>query len=207
MNHEAGVDMNVDGYIIEPLTPDRFGDLVTVLGKGGIGGCWCMYWTTPTTTVWGEGTKGGSTAPNRTVFREIVESGPPPGLLAYADGEPIAWCRVVPRNSLPGLVNSRHFKTDLDIEGVWSLACFVVRRANRGQGLTEVLTRAAMEHVREQGGGILEAYPWDTDEKKSAATVYTGLASTFHRLGFEVVQRNAPHKPMMRLAVNGDTPD
>ena len=206
MNHEAGVDMNVDGYIIEPLTPDRFGDLVTVLGKGGIGGCWCMYWTTPTTTVWGEGTKGGSTAPNRTAFREIVESGPPPGLLAYADGEPIAWCRVVPRNSLPGLVNSRHFKTDLDTRGVWSLACFVVRRANRGQGLTEVLTRAAIEHVREQGGGILEAYPWDTDEKKSAATVYTGLASTFHRLGFEVVQRKAPHKPMMRLAVNGDTP-
>jgi GNAT superfamily N-acetyltransferase len=105
------------------------------------------------------------------------------------------------RRRLPGLANSRFFKTDLNIEGVWSLACFVIRSAYRGQGLTEILARAAIEYVGERGGGILEAYPWDTSEKKAASTVYTGLASTFERLGFDVVQREAPHKPMMRLTV------
>ncbi len=64
-----------------------------------------------------------------------------------------------------------------------------------------MLTRAAIQYVADRGGGTLEAYPWDTDEKKAPSTVYTGLASTFERLGFEVVQRRAPHKPMMRLAV------
>jgi hypothetical protein len=38
---------------------------------------------------------------------------------------------------------------------------------------------------------------------KPSSTVYTGLASTFERLGFEVVQRKAPHKPMMRLEITG----
>ena len=198
----SGKSMNIDGYTIEPLTSNRFDDLVTVLGKGGIGGCWCMYWRTRTTTAWGDNSKGGSTAPNRAAFVDIVDEGPPPGLIAYEDGNAVAWCRVVERRSLPGLANSRFFKTDLDIDGVWSLPCFVVMAPHRGRGLTEVLVKAAIEYVSERGGETLEAYPWDTDEVKSAMTVYTGLASTFERLGFEVVQRKAPHKPMMRLPIN-----
>ena len=193
--------MIIDGYQVEPLTPDRFDDFVAVIGRGGIGGCWCMYWTHPTTATWGEGCRGGSTAPNRQAFLDLVEAGPPPGLLAYDDGDPVAWCRVMPRRALPGLANSRYFKTDLEIDGVWSLACFVVRRSHRGRGLTTVLTKAALEFVREQGGRIVESYPWDTDAVKADAVVYTGLASTFTRLGFEVVQRRAGHKPMMRIAV------
>lgn len=193
--------MDIDGYTVKLLTPERFDDLVTVLGRGGIGGCWCMYWRTPTTTIWREDAKGGGTAQNRGAFIDIVEEGPPPGLLAYEDGIPVGWCRVVERRSLPGLANSRFFRTDLDIDGVWSLPCFVVRAPHRGKGLTEVLIHAAIEYVGERGGRSLEAYPWDTDEVMSVATVYTGLASTFERLGFEVVQRKAPHKPMMRLSV------
>lgn len=189
----------IDGYRIEPLTSDRLDDLVTVLGRGGIGGCWCMYWTCPTTREWGEGTKGGSRAPNRAALEEIVDTGPPPGLIAYQGDEPVAWCRVMPRERLPGLAGSRYFKTDLDVAGVWSLACFVVRRAHRGKGLTAVLTRAAAEFARHRGATVLEAYPWDPDEPKAPSTIYTGVASTFARLGFEVVQRKAPHKPMMRL--------
>jgi len=194
--------MNIDGYTVKLLTPERFDDLVTVLGRGGIGGCWCMYWRTPTTTIWREDTRGGSTAPNRGAFVDIVEEGPSPGLLAYEDGNPVAWCRVVERRSLPGLANSRFFRTDLDIDGVWSLPCFVVRKTHRGRGLTEVLVNAAIDYVGERGGKCREAYPWDTDEVKPATTVYTGLASTFERLGFEVVQRRAPHKPMMRLPID-----
>lgn len=191
----------IDGYAVEPLTPDRFADLERVLGRGGIGGCWCMYWTHPTTREWGEGAKGGSRAANRGAFAAIIDAGPPPGLIAYDTGEPAAWCRVMRRSGLPGLTNSRYFKTDLAIDNVWSLPCFVVRRQYRGRGLTAVLVKAAVEYIHSRGGGILEAYPWDTADRKAPTTVYTGLASTFARLGFEVVQRLAPHKPMMRLLV------
>ena len=193
--------MIIDGYRVEPPTPERFDDFVAVVGTGGIGGCWCMHWTCPSSAAWGAGCKGGGRSSNRQAFRDLVDAGPPPGLLAYDDGEPVAWCRVMPRTSLPGLANSRSFKTDLDIDGVWSVACFVVRRAHRGQGLTSVLIAAAIDFVRERGGRFVEGYPWDTDVAKSDSVVYTGLASTFDRMGFEVVQRRADHKPMMRMPV------
>ena len=196
--------MDIDGFTIEPLTPDRFDDLSVVLGPGGIAGCWCMYWTTETTREWRDNSKGGATARNKTLMQELVATGPPPGLIAYDGDQPVAWCRVVARTTLPGLKRSRHSSTDLDIDGVWSLPCFVVRKQHRGRGLSEVLTKAAMSLAAEQGATVLEAYPWETEEQKDPMSIYTGVASTFQRLGFEEVQRKAPHKPMMRLDLPPD---
>lgn len=194
--------MIIDSFIVEPLTPERWADIEVVFGRSGMSGCWCTYWIHPTSRAWGEGTRGGSQAENKQIFQQIVEKGPPPGLLAYDGKAAVAWCRVTPRTSLPGLANSRFFKTELKTEGVWSLSCFVVRRPYRGRGLTTVLTKAAIQFAHERGARFLEAYPWDTGEKKDPAIIYTGMASTFSRLGFEVVQRKAPHKPMMRLDLN-----
>ncbi|MHA1553077.1 MAG: GNAT family N-acetyltransferase [Alphaproteobacteria bacterium] len=191
----------IDGYEIAPVTPDRWDDLATVLGRSGMGGCWCMYWATPTTREWRAAAKGGSKAANRDALRALVDAGPPPGLIAYHDGKPAAWCRIMARSRLPGLARSRQYNTELATEGVWSLPCFVVRRQYRGRGLMTVLAKAAMELAREQGARTLEAYPWETDGGKAAAVIYTGVASTFLRLGFKEVQRKAPHKPMMQLSL------
>jgi hypothetical protein len=108
----------------------------------------------------------------------------------------------MPRNALPGLANSPYFKTDLDIEGVWSLACFVMKKSHRGRGLTTVLTRAATEFVREQGGTIVEALPMGHDRDQGRVHHLHPKASTFRCLAFEVVQRRAAHKPKIRIAVN-----
>ncbi|MEO0938093.1 MAG: GNAT family N-acetyltransferase [Pseudomonadota bacterium] len=191
--------MNDDSYVIHPLTPERWDDFEAVLGKGGLGGCWCMYWMVKRTADWGEGQKGGSKAVNKARFRAIVQQKPPPGLIAYAEDAPIAWARVMPRARHPGLAQSRWFKTELDTEGVWSVSCFVVKKKWRGRGLTALLTRAAVDFARDHGATALEVYPTDTSEEKHPATVFTGIASTFRKLGFEVVQAKAPHKPMMRL--------
>jgi hypothetical protein len=59
-----------------------------------------------------------------------------------------------------------------------------------------------MGFARDHGAGALEAYPWETDEPRSPSSIYTGVASTFRRLGFEEVQRRAPHRPMMRLRLD-----
>lgn len=186
-------------YTTAPLTPDRWEDLEEVLGATGVGGCWCMYWAVESNQAWSTGSKGGASAPNKGLLQRIVADGPPPGVLAYDGNEPVAWCRVVARSRLPGLVRSTHFATELDIEGVWSLPCFVVKRSHRGRGLTSVLIEAAAGLARQQGAHTLEAYPWDTADRQAPMTVYTGIASTFARLGFVEVQRRAAHKPMMRL--------
>ncbi|MEM1431317.1 MAG: GNAT family N-acetyltransferase [Pseudomonadota bacterium] len=193
--------MKLDGYDIHPLTAQSWDDFEAVLGKSGLSGCWCMYWLVRRSADWGEGQKGGSKAVNKDRFRAIAEQDPPPGLIAYAAGTPVAWARVMSRARHPGLANSRWFKTDLETEGVWSLSCFVVKTKWRRRGLTALLTRAAAEFARGYGATALEVYPTDTDETKHPATVYTGIASTFRRLGFETVQAKAPHKPMMRLTL------
>ena len=150
--------MRIDGVEVLPLTPERWSDFETVLGKGGISGCWCMYWICASSKSWSEGARGGSRATNRAAFRRIVRH-TQPGLLAYQRDEPVAWCRVMPLEHLPGLRTSRYFKTDLDIETVWSLSCFVVRSAFRGQGYTTLLTKAAIRFARWRGGRVLEVYP------------------------------------------------
>ena len=153
-----------------------------------------MYWTLPSSAAWGEGCKGGANAANKAAFEDLLVAGTPPGLVAYDDQDPVAWCRVMSRARLPGLANSRYFKTDLAIEGVWSLACFVVRKPYRRRGLTSVLTRAAVEYVRAQGGRILEAYPWDTAEAKADSIVTPGWPRRFTSSGsrsFNVLLRTS----------------
>ena len=194
--------MYIDGFDVQPFTPDRWNDFETVLGTSGIGGCWCTYWVHTSSKAWGEGCAGGKAAGNKAFFLDIVRNGRPPGLIAYESGEPIGWCRVMARSRLPGLANSRHFKTQLDITHTWSLSCFVVRTKHRGRGITTVLTKAAIEFARANGAEVLEVYPTDTEERKSPSIVYTGIASTFKRLGFVEVQRRAPNKPMMRLSLH-----
>ena len=179
---------------IVPLKPARWDDFAALFGpNGACGGCWCMWWRL-TRREFERGHGHG----NRRVFRRIVEAGPPPGLLAYDDGQAVGWCALGPRAELPTLGRSRLLKP-VDDAPVWSLSCFFVKSGHRRRGLTAALISAAVEHARRAGAPALEAYPWETAERKSTTTVYTGLASTFRRLGFVEVARRAPHRPVLRL--------
>jgi GNAT superfamily N-acetyltransferase len=129
-----------------------------------------------------------------------VEQGPPPGLIAFVDGDPAGWVQVCPRAELPTLDRSRLLKA-VDDAPVWSISCFFIRTRFRGQGLSEVLVNAATHYAKQGGAKIVEAYPWATAERKAAMTIYTGVSSTFERAGFTTVAARAPHRPVMRKQV------
>jgi GNAT superfamily N-acetyltransferase len=114
------------------------------------------------------------------------------------EDKPVAWCQVTPRAALPTLDRSRLLKP-VDDRPVWSISCFFIKAGYRRRGLTARLIEAAKDHARRFGAAVLEAYPWDTAEKKASSTIYTGRVSTFGRLGFEEVARRAPHRPVVRL--------
>ncbi|MFQ5871690.1 MAG: GNAT family N-acetyltransferase, partial [Candidatus Geothermarchaeales archaeon] len=57
---------------------------------------------------------------NKEALKRIVDSGEIPGILAYANGEPIAWCSAAPREHYPALERSRKLKR-IDEEPVWSV--------------------------------------------------------------------------------------
>ena len=176
-----------------PLTPERWADLEKLFGKhGASGGCWCMWWRLKRSEFLKQRGEG-----NRKALKKIVDSGEVPGILAYANDEPIGWCSVATRESYPALERSRVLKR-VDNKPVWSIVCFFVAKQFRHKGVTVSLLRAAIEYVKEQGGKIVEGYPVEPKKGYTPdAFAYTGLASAFRKVGFVEVLRRSETRPIM----------
>jgi GNAT superfamily N-acetyltransferase len=181
----------------EPLTPGRWPDVVKLFGpRGACAGCWCMVWRR-TRADWERGKGSG----NRAAFQRVVRKGPPPGILAYVDGEAVAWCAVAPREVYVQLARSRVLKP-IDAEPVWSVSCIFVSRAYRRRGVSVALLRAAGEFAASQGARIVEGYPVEPySGTMPDAFAWTGIVAAFRAAGYEEAARGSPKRPIMRLIV------
>jgi GNAT superfamily N-acetyltransferase len=178
---------------VEPIGPDRWADLERLLDRPGPHrGCWCMWWRIAHKEF------GAGDAENRRRMRRIVRSGVVPGLLGYADGEPVAWVSLGPRTDFAALETSRLLRR-VDDRPVWSVVCFVVRPDQRRQGWMRRLLRAAAAYAADHGASLLEGYPVECgDRRLTGDGGYTGIASTFRAEGFREVARPRPDRPVMR---------
>src|SRR6186713_1812332 len=105
---------------VEPATPDRWDDVMTILGDWGERGCWCQA---------PRGLDAGHDRSDPTlrtrILRAQMAEDPPPGLLAYLDDEVVGWIGFWPREWLPRLQRSRTIPVVDDLP-VWSILCFNV---------------------------------------------------------------------------------
>ena len=103
-----------------PLTPERWDDLERLFGpeRGAIAGCWCM-WFKLRRPEWDAAGRAGRKA----MFRALVERGPPPGILAYAEGVPAGWCAVEPRNAY-AVIERSHIRAPIDDRPAFAITCF-----------------------------------------------------------------------------------
>lgn len=182
----------------QPLTPSRWRDLEQLFGiRGACGGCWCMWWRMKRAQF--KECKGEK---NKKAFKKIVASGEVPGILAYADGEPVGWCALAPRENYPLLKTSRVLAR-VDTEPVWSVTCFFVAKPFRRRGVTIQLLKAAAAYARKKGAGIIEGYPVEPKKGRLPDVfVYTGLAPAFRSAGFVEILRRSETRPIMRFSVN-----
>jgi GNAT superfamily N-acetyltransferase len=184
----------VRAYSFRPLSADTWDDFERLFGpRGASGGCWCMLYRVPR-AAWEAGKGDG----NRAAMQALVDSGAPPGILAYDGEEAVGWCSIAPRAVFAGLGRTRVMKP-LDDEPAWLVTCFFIRASHRRQGLSVALLEAACEHVRAQGGRVIEGFP--TEPKgghMAAAFAWTGLAATFRAAGFTEVERRSATRPAMR---------
>lgn len=179
---------------VHPLTPDRWADFERLFGpRGASGGCWCMFWRLRSRD--NAGSKGED---NRREMKKIVDSGEPPGLLAYVAGEPAGWCSVDPREKFLRIEHSRTLTRVDDRPGVWSLNCFVIAKEHRRHGLMTALLDAAVEYARERGAKVIDAYPIEPVGDLKGYHGYTGIASTFRGRGFRAVARPRENQSIMR---------
>ena len=166
-----------------PALEDLFG------AKGACARCWCMYWRI------GSDYYKRPSAANKAAFREVVQHGPPPGLLAFEGDVAVGWCQLTPRDALPWLDRTWRLRR-IDDMPVWSLSCFYIRKGYRKRGVTAALITAALEAAKRAGAPAVEAYPLDANVTPSASG--TGYLSTFERAGFKIVAQHVPPRPIVR---------
>jgi len=193
----------VSGMTIEilPATGDRFDDAEKALDSGDGPGCQCQWWLL-TNAEFQRASRDELTER----FRAEMHSDRAPGLIAYVDGEPAGWVRVGPRIDQARLLRTRDVTTattqPLDADDVWSISCFVVRMAHRGQGVMKKLLDAAVSTAREADARVIEAYPLDPSvTKRSANQLYRGTVSMFEQAGFDIIERPKPDRALVSLTL------
>jgi len=194
----AGRPFGVD-VTIEPATPDRWPDVLTVFGsRGDPSRCWCVYLRHGSVSY-----QAPARAGNRAELRARVEAGREPGLLAYRGGEPVGWVSAAPREQFAErLAASPSLRPLPGPAGeIWSVLCFVVPRPFRRQGVAHGLLAGAVSHARSRGAAAIEGVPRDdrTGKSWSDPTAYTGTASMFERAGFSEIDRRRADRVVYRL--------
>ncbi|MEX0158001.1 MULTISPECIES: GNAT family N-acetyltransferase [unclassified Microbacterium] len=188
----------------EVATTARWDDVQHALTGGGDGAsCQCI-WPMLSNKEWNE-----TTTPQRTeMLRDEIDAGPPPGLIAYVDGDAAGWIRIGPRARQQRVPRTRMIAAasaePFDDESVWAVTCFVVRREHRGSGLNLELLRAAVDFARSSGARLIEGYPVDTrGEKKRANDLFHGMLTTFLAAGFEEKAELKPGRTLVALELSG----
>jgi GNAT superfamily N-acetyltransferase len=165
---------------VRPATAARWPDVVTLLGGDTERGCWCQAWRGPIRSP-----EPDAPDDNRSrLARQVRDGAFAPGIIAYLDGEPVGWCGLGPRASMPRLVGSRTIPSVDDLP-VWSIGCFVVRPGFRRRGVARSLLEGAVAYARSEGAPAVEAYPIDpAGVRVSTAFGFVGFASMFEAAGF-----------------------
>ncbi|MFY9713770.1 MAG: GNAT family N-acetyltransferase [Microbacterium sp.] len=184
----------------EPATTSRWDDVQHALTGGGDGAsCQCI-WPVLSNKHWNE-----TTTPQREeMLRKEIDSGPPPGIIAYVDGEAAGWIRIGPRTRQARIPRTRIIAAastePFDDETVWAVTCFVVRREHRGSGLNLELLRAAVDLARESGARLIEGYPVVTGgEKQRSNDLFHGTLGTFLEAGFTEQTALRPGRALVTL--------
>lgn len=170
---------------IVPATAATWDALVDLFARGAGSDprfCWCLWWRVRARDF-------GAPAANRRRLRELVEDGPPPGLVALRNGRAVGWVGLGPRPDFERIERSRVIPR-VDGATPWAIVCFVVAADSRGRGVAGALLAAAVEHARSAGAVAVEGYPVDPsaapEGRTSDSGAYTGTRSMFERAGFRL---------------------
>ncbi len=159
--------------------------------RGGPKWCWCSVFRRDAA-----GRRPKDRAAQKALLEGMARRGVPIGLLAYHDGEPVAWCSVAPRETFAPLGG-------IDDPGeppgaVWSITCFYVRSAYTRQGVMRALIDDAVAYAASNGAQTVEAYPVPPD---APSYRFMGFTPVFGQAGFTEVARAGKRRIVMRRRV------
>ena len=193
-------------YSTKELAPETLPDFERLFEKRPAPGafmCWCLYHHRDRSFAVSERpiSRTIEAKMNRQQKRKLVANGRSHGVLVYSKGEPVGWCQYGSREELPRIDSSPSYRglaPGGDAGRVWRITCFVVDKKYRKQGVASAALKAALEAIRNKGGGLVEAYPivrW------GAYREYLGTVSMFKKQGFKIVAPFGESNVVMRKKV------
>jgi len=175
-------------YTTRELSARTFRDFAALAVQPGE--CWCIFYQRPRPV--GRGLSAGQrSALNRKDKEALVVEKRSHAILVYDGKTPIGWCQYGRRDELPRIDARRTYRETPpadETETLWRITCFFVARSHRGKGIAKFALHAALESIRRQGGGTVEAYPV-VSEKMAAVAEWRwfGTVGMFRREGFQTI--------------------
>jgi len=194
-----------------PLAPLEIGPaelrhaagLAALFASNGYG-CFCRFWHFDgTSREWLERCAQRPDE-NRSEMQACLAQGSPEmcGLVASHEGEIVGWLKLAPAVTLGKLYGQRLYKGLACLEGaregVFTVACLLVREDVRHRGVAHALLAGAIAHAPRWGARVIEAFP-RSDPELADAALMLGPAQLFLSAGFEVVRDFYPYPVLRRV--------
>jgi hypothetical protein len=178
-------------------TWDDFAALVEA-NNGVWGGCWCMGFHPE-----GVGHKGQTAEVNREAKRRHVADGTVHQILVYDGDNCVGWCQFGNPNELPNIKNQRTYDEGSDELPDWRIGCIFTGSKHRERGVAAAAVAGALEEIGRLGGGSVEAYPEQTEDRKPqrGSYLHTGPEKLYSRYGFSRVRQIAKWRWVMRADI------
>ncbi|MEU4604097.1 GNAT family N-acetyltransferase [Kribbella sp. NPDC023972] len=188
----------MSSYTVKPLGPETWEAFAALAGRhnGVWNGCWCT-WFHPACAERGQSTEG-----NRAIKERLVNEGRAHAALVFDGDLAVGWCEYGPPEELPNIYHRKEYDAGLDRLPDYRLTCFFVDRNYRRQGVAAIALRGALDLIAQAGGGLVEAYPQDTQGKRiSASFLYNGTRTLFEQAGFTYTRPKGKNHTVMRKTV------
>lgn len=186
-------------YSYRPLTRETWPDFEAMFQrhKGVCGGCWCVYHRL-SSSAYAKSTREEHYA----LMKSYLDDGTACGIVMYQDGVPVGWCNAGPARYFVSFDRSPAYRA-LNLPAQqrpdWRIACVFVDKNCRKRHLSGRVLAFAMEYIKKNGGGIVEAFPIVLES--SPRPSYTGKLHQYESLGFERVAPMGTHRMLMRAQV------
>jgi len=193
-------------YTVRELSRRTFADFEILAEQQG--SCWCIFYQRAKPAG-----RGLSPAEQRRINRRdkaaFVREGRSHAILVYDGRTPVGWCQYGPADELPRIDAGRGYHKvgrPTGSERLWRITCFFVAPKHRGHGVAKLALNAALRSIRDQGGGVVEAYPVVSAGMTSVPEWrWFGTPNMFRREGFETVARLGTSGVLMRKTVRPRT--
>jgi hypothetical protein len=201
----------MSGYTIQPLSSDTWDDFAALAERhngcwnaihGSCwaqgGGCWCMrFQRSCAPRQAGEG--------NRARKERLVRDGRAHAALVFDGDVAVGWCQYGSPAELPNIYHRKEYEAGLGKLPDYRLTCLFVAKTCRHQGVAGIALRGALELIALAGGGVVEAYPQDTDGQQiSPSFLYSGTRSLFEAAGFSYDRPKGKYHCVMSKTVPAD---